>query len=287
MSSTASLAVLEAGGARLANPAEPVVRADDNGLLRGESVFETTRVLSGVPVDLAAHLRRLAVSARAVDVTFPAAHDVAATVRCALGGWSAADGVLRIVVTKGGEDAPPRCFALITRVPSNHAELRRAGIAAMTLTLGVSATLRAGAPWLLGGIKSTSYAPAMAAQRASAERGSADAIWVSGDGELLEGTTSAVLVARDGELSTPPAGELALLPSLTLARLRLLVDIPDRRVRRDELGEADEVLLVGSVRGVVPVTSLDGMRLGIGRYGSSLPAALETNLRAAQNRLPG
>ena len=63
----------------------------------------------------------------------------------------------------------------------------------MTLTLGTPAAMRPGAPWLLGGVKSTSYAGAMAALRAAQAAGAPDAIYLSGDGEVLEAPTAGVV----------------------------------------------------------------------------------------------
>ena len=46
-------------GRGLVDPTEPVIRADDEGLLRGRAAFETLRVYGGRPFRLEAHLDRL------------------------------------------------------------------------------------------------------------------------------------------------------------------------------------------------------------------------------------
>jgi 4-amino-4-deoxychorismate lyase len=275
----ATLAVLGADGPYLAEATDPIVRADDLGLLRGESVFETLRVVAGVPVDLGGHLDRLTRSGRVVDVALPPRSDLTDLADLAVAHWTAGDGVLRVVATKGGDGVPPVRFALVTPLPAGLHTLRTEGISAITLTLGVTATARAESPWLLGGVKATSYAVAMASQRAAAAVGAVDALWISSDGEVLEAPTSTILISQGGALRTPPTGDLGLLPSLTVARLRGLVDIGERHLFVDELRAADEVLLASSVRGIVPVINLDGRRLPIGKYGSTLSARLEHDLR--------
>jgi 4-amino-4-deoxychorismate lyase len=277
--SLAVLALLGPDGPYLADAAEPVVRADDLGLLRGEGIFETLRVIGGIPVDLPDHVDRLSRSARAVDVQLPDASAIIELARLAIAHWSEPDGVLRLVSTKGSDTAAPVRFALITPLPSGLKALRAAGIAVVTLALGVHATARAQAPWLLGGVKATSYAVAMASQRAASLAGAADAIWMSSDGEVLEAPTSTVLIAQGTALLTPPAAELGLLPGLTLNRLKQLVDVTERRITRHDLVAADEILLASSVRGVVPVVSLDGQPRRIGAHGTRLPSALEASLR--------
>jgi 4-amino-4-deoxychorismate lyase len=162
-------------------------------------------------------------------------------------------------------------------VPASSVAARQSGVSAVTLTLGVPAALRAQAPWLLGGVKSTSYAVNMATIRAAEERGAQDAIWVSTDGEVLEAPTSTVAWVTGGELVTPPAPEVAILPGTTLAVALALLTTP-YAVRRGTLAElqaADEVMLLSSVRGVTPVTSLDGRALPIGPVTVALRQAFE------------
>ena len=72
---------------------------------------------------------------------------------------------------------------------------------AIAVPLGLDPTLRADAPWLLGGVKSTSYAVNMAAMRFAAAQGADDVIFVSSDGKVLEGPTSTVLRTLDDAAS--------------------------------------------------------------------------------------
>ena len=72
-------------------------------------------------------------------------------------------------------------LALVSSLPSDLEERRAARIALISL-LGV----RAEAPWLLGGVKSTSYAVNMAAESEARARGADDAVFVRDDGVVLE-----------------------------------------------------------------------------------------------------
>jgi 4-amino-4-deoxychorismate lyase len=156
-------------------------------------------------------------------------------------------------------------------------------VRALTLTLGVSAAVRATAPWLLGGVKSTSYAVNMASIRHAQAEGADDAIWVSADGEVLEAPTSSVAWVTGGRLVTPAAAEVAILPGTTLDVALGLCEqlgVP-AEVRRGTVGElqaADEVLMLSSVRGVAPVVALDGRQLGVGPVTSRLREAFEAAL---------
>ena len=275
------LAVLTPAGPALADPAAPLLRADDLGVLRGEAVFETLRIARGRPTLLTAHLRRFAAGAARLAIDLPAgwadlAELTATTFAMQSGG---PDGVLRLVCTKGppGQGpAGPVGYALATPIPAETLRARAHGVSAVTRTLGLAATTRADAPWLLGGVKSTSYAVNMATLRHAEAEGAQDAIWLSSDGLVLEAPTATVAWVRDGVLVTPPE-QLGILRGTTIdAALPLLAGRYEvREGSAAELAAADEVLLLSSVRGVAPVIRLDGRDLGIGPVTAALRDAAE------------
>jgi len=285
------LVLLDRDAPRLADPSAPVLRADDLGVLRGESVFETVRIAGGRPAFLDAHLRRLQSSADRLEIALPGGW--VELVALALAHWPDADGILRLVCSKGpapvgpgpvgpGPVGPgPVGFALLTPMPAETVAAR-AGVTAITLTLGVPAGLREGAPWLLGGVKSTSYAANMASQRHARDLGADDVVWVSSDGEVLEAPTSTVAWIAAGRLVTPPPS-VGILPGTTLqAVLDLqLVDADVRRGTVAELRAAEEVLLLSSGRGIAPVVRLDDVELGVGPVTQRLQDAFEAAVQRA------
>ena len=295
------LVLLDRGAPRLADPSAPVLRADDLGVLRGESVFETVRIAGGRPAFLDAHLRRLQSSADRLEIALPGGW--VELVALALAHWPDADGILRLVCSKGpapvgpgpvgpGAVGPgpvgfglvgpgPVGFGLLTPMPAETVAAR-AGVTAITLTLGVPAGLREGAPWLLGGVKSTSYAANMASQRQARDLGADDVVWISSDGEVLEAPTSTVAWIAAGRLVTPPPS-VGILPGTTLqAVLDLqLVDADVRRGTVAELRAAEEVLLLSSGRGIAPVVRLDDVELGVGPVTQRLQDAFEAAVQRA------
>ena len=264
---------------RLVDPATPVLRADDLGLARGESVFETLRIAGGRVAFLDLHLERLERSAARLALDLPAGWPE--LVEVATGAWAADDGVLRLTCSKGAPGSGPVGFALVTPVPAATVAAREHGVRAVTLTLGVPAALRSGAPWLLGGVKSTSYAVNMATLRAAEAAGAEDAVWTSSDGYVLEAPTSTVAWVSAGRLVTPPAEQVGTLPGTTAAVALALSPVPvDVRLGTvEELRAADEVMLLSSVRGVAPVVRLDGRELGTGPVTTAVRAAFERAVR--------
>ena len=253
------------------DPAAPVLRADDLGIARGEAVFETLRIAGGQARFVAAHLTRLVRSAARVGFELPPGWEQ--LVAAAVASFPLKDGVLRLTCTKNGA-----AWALLTPVPASTVAQREGGVSAVTLTLGVPAGLRAAAPWLLGGVKSTSYAVNMATLRAAAERWADEAIWLSTDGFVLEAPTATVVWVTDGRLVTPDPVDVGTLPGTTLAVLAALVDLEVRRGTAAELAAASEVALLSSVRGVAPVTRLDGRDLPPGPVVRALGVAFEDAL---------
>ena len=273
------LAVLTPDGPKLLPADQPLLRADDLGVLRGESVFETLRIAGGRPALLDAHLVRLARSASRLSIDLP--DGWAGLARAATAAFGQPDGVLRLVCTKGAPGEGATGFALVTPIPAETLRARAEGVSAVTLTLGVSAGVRAEAPWLLGGVKATSYAVNMATLRHAAGEGVQDAIWISSDGYVLEAPTATVAWVRDGLLITPPPAATGTLPGTTIeAALALLPGAYEIRPgTAEELANADEVLLLSSIRGVAPVTQLDGRQLGVGPVTAGLRDAVEAALQ--------
>src|SRR5262249_4134516 len=196
-----ALAVLGHG---LVDPSQPWMHADDAGVLRGRAAFETMRVYGGLPFRLDAHLARLSGSADVLGLPAPDATLLEPLAMDAVGAAGQADCVLRVVWTAGREGGDQGSgFALVTELPPGIERQRARGIVLATLQLAIGAHARRSSPWLLPGVKSTSYAVNMAAQREAHRRGADDALFLSAEGTALEGPTSNVLFVPEGMVCTP------------------------------------------------------------------------------------
>ncbi len=277
---TLALTVLGRG---LVDPTQPVLRADDEALLRGRAAFETTRVYAGKPFRLDDHLARLSVSAARMDLPEPdclAFRDLVAEALEGIG-----DASLRLVWTPGPSDGEaPVGFAIFGAIPAGHEELRARGMKAISLPIGVPYELRAKAPWILGGVKSTSYAANMAATAEAKRRGADDAIFLAEGEIVLEGPTTNIWW-RSGQTLFTPSLETGILAGITRdfvieAAPALGYSIEQGVYERSELAAAEEAFTSSSVRELMPVIWLDGSALGDGRPGPT-QAALQQALRRA------
>jgi 4-amino-4-deoxychorismate lyase len=283
-----TLLALAVGGRGLVDPDEPVLYVDDEAFLRSRAAFETTRVYGGDPFKLDEHLARLAGSAARVEIGPIDTAELSRLASLALEASGAPDAVLRLFVTPGRDGAgAPTQIAMVSTLPEGLDELRSRGIKLVSIQLGLDPALRATAPWLLGGVKSTSYAVNMAAEAEAKRRGADDAVFLGSGDVVLEGPVTNVWWRLDDVLYTP-ALELGILAGVTRATLVEEAATAGYEVREGELplehmAGAEEAFTSSSVREVMPVVELDGRTVGAGAPG---PAAqeLQKALRRAATR---
>jgi 4-amino-4-deoxychorismate lyase len=219
-------------------------------------------------------------SAERLGIEWPGGFEELAGQALAAGG--AEDAVLRLYLTPGRErSGRPVSLALVSALPDDLDRRRAQGISLISL-LGV----RAEAPWLLGGVKSTSYAVNMAAEAEARARGADDAVFVRDDGVVLEGPVTNVWWRRGSTLFTPSL-DLGVLAGVTRDALLELAPAQGYEVREGrfplaDLRDADEAFTSSSVRELMPIVALDGKPIARGEAAARLQAALR---RAAQ-RLP-
>jgi len=274
---------LAVGGLGVVDPAAPVLRADDEGVLRGRAVFETLRVYGGRPFRLVEHLNRLARSASRIGLQPPSRGEFEGLAAATLEHAGEPDAVLRLLWTAGPEGGEPVALALVSTVPDHLESLRARGIRVVAL-LGA----RADSPWLLGGVKSTSYAANIAAEAEARRRGADDAVFADAGGVLLEGPVTNIWWRVGGTLYTP-ALELGILAGVTRAVvLEEAADadfaVAEGTYRLPALAAADEAFTSSSVREILPVVSVDGNSVGDGRPGTAA-LALQAALRRVATQL--
>jgi len=262
------LLAVAVGGRGVVDPSEPVLRADDEALLRGRAAFETIRVYGGEPFKLAEHLERLAGSAERIGLPDVNRIELGELARAALDSAGVPEVVLRLVWTP-----TPTALALVSTLDDHYGALRERGQRLISLR-GV----RAEEPWLLPGVKSTSYAVNMAAEAEAKRRGADDALFVDAAGIVLEGPTTNVWWRRGRTLHTP-ALDLGILAGVTRATVIELAAglgyaVEEGHYPLAELASAEEAFTSSSVREVMPVTELDDSPVPPGPAAGELQAAL-------------
>ena len=99
-----------------------------------------------------------------------------------------------------------------------------------------------------------------------------EAIMLTQDGDVSEGSGENLFLVSNGAIHTPLVADNNLTgitrdSAMTIARDELGLDIVERRIRRSELYLADEIFLTGTAAHVTPVGELDMRPIGEGGVG--------------------
>lgn len=269
-------------GRGVVDPEVPVIHADDAGLLRGLAAFETLRVYGGKPFAMTEHLERLRASASRMQLPEPDADGLADLAAAVLTAADTPDCSLRFTMTGGRRGGAPVSMVVVLPIPGDLEEVRARGIAAVTLQLGTDPRLRKDAPWLLDGVKSTSYAVNMAAFDEARRRGAEDAIFIAAEDSVLEGPVTNVWW-RSGNTLFTPSLDLGILAGVTRAHVisiaeTLGYDVSEGWYPRSKLAAAEEIFSSSSVRELMPIVRLDDLPVADGQPGTAA-RALQAELR--------
>ena len=233
-----ALAILDGN---VCDAAEARIGVTDEGLLRGDGVFEVMRLYGGRPFALDEHLARMERSAERLRLPIDV-EAVRADVGTLVAAADAREARVRMLVTRGG-----RRIGLI--------EEQKPNPPSVSLALVEYAP-----PRILDQVKSLSYAANMLATRVAKERGFDEALLVTPHGRVLEGPTSTLFYVLDGELFTPPLDD-HILASITRRHVIELTGARERITPSDDLRRMSEAFLASTTREVQAVHAIEDHEL--------------------------
>lgn len=269
----------------LLDPPDAKVSIFDRGFLYGDSVYEVVRTYDGRPFALGEHLQRLAWSAARLGIVLPVPLEtLGAEVESCLRAAGNPDSYIRIVVTRGageigldpGLAVDPVRLVIVRSLPPQDPRLYAEG-AKVALVVPMREPAEATPD---GSPKTGNYLPNVLAVGEAKRRGAYEALLVDREGRVLEGASSNVFVVRGGALATPPLTE-GILEGITRKHVLAIaatlgVATGEVALRAEDLRTADEVFITSTVREIVPVTDVDGVRIGDGRPGALTRRITET-----------
>ncbi len=255
--------------------ADAKISVFDRGFLYGDSVYETMRTAGGNAVELPRHLQRLHRSAAGIGLSFPFTDaEIADAIGVTHRDSGNEESYVRVIVTRGAgpimldprESAAPKLVILVQPLSLPTAERVARGISAVVVDM-----VKSGGSGIDPRIKSGNYLANIMALRQAIAAGGEDGIMRGEDGDISEGATSNLFVVSGGTVATPhlAAGLLAGITRSVVCELSAELSLPvvERRVDPDTLEHADEMFLTSSVRGIMPLTKLDGRPVGDGTVG--------------------
>lgn len=279
---------------------EAVVRVLDHGVLFGDSVYEVFWWHRGALIQAEDHLERLEGSAARLAMDLQHSRDdLLRAVRETVAAAQVApdeDAYVRLVVMRGfgplGLDvrgvAARTLVVVVAPAQRPSAEAFERGISAVVVER------RRTSPRALDPrAKTGNYLNNVLALHEAHVAGADDALLLNEAGQVTEATTSNVYAVTRGALATPPLSA-GILEGTTRRRILALargagLSAEERTLAPDDLARADELLVSSSVRGILPVTRLNGVRVGDGRAGPvtrRLHALFEAAADAEARRAP-
>jgi branched-chain amino acid aminotransferase len=251
------------------DPEAAMVPVTDRGFLYGDSVYEVMRTAGGKPLDLDPHLDRLEHSAATLALRLPERALIADAIHQTLDAAANPESYVRVIVTRGsgkiGLDIAladrPRLVIMVRPLERPPATAYRDGLNLHMVHLDPAAR-RAVAP----GIKTGNYLTNIMAMHEARSAGADDALIVDVDGRVSEGSSFNVFVVR-GQRVITPARHVGLLAGITRERVIELarahgIEVIEGVLIPEDMREADEVFITSTIRGVLPVATVDGKPLG-------------------------
>jgi branched-subunit amino acid aminotransferase/4-amino-4-deoxychorismate lyase len=241
----------------------------DRGFRYGMAVFESLRVTRGHAEFFEQHLARLVQACAEREIIV---EEKALAAAAELLADQSASGFARLYVTAGdGSPGAPadtaRLFLLLEdRTPPGPDD-----------TWEITLHDETHHP-LFGGLKTANYWFHTDAYTRARRRGFDETLLFNDRAELISASMANVFLLRDDHLCTPPRSSgcrAGVIREWVIQRRK----VEERRLRREDVVNADEIFLTNSWIGVMPVATLEGRPLGHRSLGPRLAADLE-NRRA-------
>lgn len=245
----------------------------DRGFIFGDGVYEVIPVYSRRAFRLPEHLRRLQHSLDGIRLKNPHADpEWTRLVNELVERNEGEDLYLYLHITRGvarrdhafpNPPVAPTVFMMSNPLATPAQAL---------LASGISAIAAVDNRWLRCDIKAIALLPNVLLRQLAVDAGATEVILFRDNEFMTEGAASNIFVVKNGTLIAPPKDNL-MLPGITydvVLEIAAANGIPHavRKVLRDEVYGADELLLTSSTKEVLAITALDGKPVGQGRPGA-------------------
>jgi len=245
----------------------------DYGYLYGFGVFETMRAYKGRIFRLDAHLERIITSATKIGIHSPDAHELAACAYKTLKKNHHRDAYIRLTLSAGEGHIglnPASCikptFAIITKQFSGYPHAKYlTGFKAVTVPITTNPHS------IASSLKSNSFLDRLLARARATKNEVDEAVMMTCDGFVAEGSVSNLFIASRGELYTPKLSG-GILAGITRNIIFELANahglrINERNITLEDVYSSDEAFLTNSLIEVMPLTKLNNITISSGVAG--------------------
>lgn len=242
----------------------------DRGFIFGDGIYEVVPAYNGKPFRMQEHLARLRRSLGAIRIeTGKSTADWEALVHDMLKRSGLGDCMVYLQVTRGvakrdhgfPQDCEPTVFCMVSPFKRPDAHKREDGLSVVSMP---------DSRWLHCEIKSVSLLGNVLAKQYAVDAG-VDEVVQFRDGHLSEGSSCNIWVVKDGVLLAPVRDHY-ILEGIRYAFLEQLaakagVKFQSRVITKQEVEEADELMLSSATKEVLPITRYEGKPVGTGKPG--------------------
>jgi len=246
----------------------------DRGFIFGDGVYEVVPIYARAPFRIDQHLARLSRSLASIGIRNPFGlalwkARIAELVDTYAREHGVVDQMVYMQVTRGvakrghafPKDLEPTVFMMTGPLVLPTAETREKGVAVVT---------QPDNRWLRCDIKSVSLLGNVLMAEHAAAHGVAETVMFR-DGFLTEASSSNVWIVKRGTIFAPPKDN-RILEGIRYGLIAELAEAHGARfearpIAEDEVRSADEVILSSATKEVLPVTTVDGRRVGDGKVG--------------------
>jgi len=242
-----------------------LVETTNRGLNYGDGIFETLSVHNGQPRWWQAHMDRMGAGCERLGLPMPSQAVLLREVQTVSAGLQ--DAVVKIVLTRAGQGrgyAPP-CEQSCDRIVSAHAfptdNLEQAGSGASARICKLRLAIQPG----LGGMKHLNRLEQVLASAEPFADGVSEGVLLDHEDNVISAISANIFLVLEDRLLTPRldrCGVRGVVRGQILKAFKSRCE--QRRIQVDLLQEADEVFICNSVRGIVPLRSIDDQDYVIG-----------------------
>jgi D-alanine transaminase len=261
----------------------------DRGFLFADGVYEVTAVIGGHLVDYDQHMERLERSLQEIRLGWPCSKDDLKTMHLELIKRNKLDqGWVYMQVTRGAADRDFK-FPKEAKPTLVGFTQEKNLIDNPDAVTGVKVITVPDIRWARRDIKSVMLLAPVLGKQAAHEAGAFEA-WMIEDGMVTEGTSSNAYIVKNGTVVTRGLSNRILAGCTRRSLFRLAkergVEIEERAFSAGEAYGADEAFLTSASNFVLPVTEIDGRRVGGGQPGPVTRKLREIFLQEAMGQAP-
>jgi branched-chain amino acid aminotransferase len=253
---------------------QAAINVYDHGFLYGDGCFEGIRAYNKRVFKLDEHVARMYRSAEKIGLKPPvSAKDFREAILETLRRNKLTDAYIRPIFSRGVGDlgiSVKTCRKPSAIVITKPVDPKPKTPEEKSMRLITSRYVRTPPQSLNPNIKSMNYLNNIMAKLEAEQSGADEALLLDYNGHVSEGSAENVFIIKKGELITPTTE--TVLEGITRSTLMELARerkyrVTERRFKLDEVYSADEMFLTGTLAELVPVTEVDGKKIGDGKPG--------------------